>query len=289
MSAIRQNDIINSYRIYTDEYTYILTCRKKSDDSFVFKLGGPKNKDCITITTHGDGPYKNIAMLPHVRKESSCAVNKPFTSGTHIIYTAFSFIKGLPHIDYIELNDVSNISCVNGKDISLACFYFVQYQQTWYEKHFGAEIKNDLDRETYLTLKEDWNKPEMKIPPADFKNNLTDDWNIPLDRVNKLIPLYERTATYKEFFDKVFATYGKFESCILLQHWIDSFMSSILHFSFYNRTWRISTKIMKTIPIMKVEKIQAGGYRAHTRKQIRKQRNITPSYLGSYNWTTSDV
>lgn len=285
MSSLRIADFTKTFKIVTNDYSYILTITKKSDSSFIIKLGGYKKRDCITLITYGEGQYKNIATLPFIKKDSDCAINKSLESGTHLINTGLTFIKKISHIQYVLLDDVSNIKCSNGRDLSLACFYFVRYQETWYEKNFGAELESEKDRDSYLILKNNWNISHNKIPTNDFIIYLK-NWNISNETIDILSSIYEKTSTYKEFFDTLFELEGKNKSCILLQHWLDQFMNVVLHFGLYNRTWRIPTEKIVPVKLIQREEIVGGGSR-YTRKMNKLK--SSPSYHMSTTFSWNDL
>lgn len=227
----------------------------------IITVGG-KNK-CVSI----NAPYdSDTAHLLNVKtKDGGCeATDTPIKGEKTIGMTnlAFTILKEeMPKITHIVLEDKSDFpcECEDGSviGISLALYEIMFHQQTWYERHFGAYLQNEVLRTLYTNSKANFNKP----PPYDF-NFLNKDTNTYLQ------PQLKLSATWADFFKKVYKMERK---CEIIFPWYNQALNIIFEGVNYSRqNWIIDTSTTKTIPY---DNIGTFGGRSMTRK--RRTKNIS--------------
>jgi hypothetical protein len=192
---------------------------------------GAKNK-CLYITIPNTG---DTAHLHNVKTaDGGCEVQDAIIKGEKtvgMINLAFNIIKlSKPNIKYVTLDDRSNFMCYIGDNkylgVSLNAYNFLFYQQTWYEKNFGAYLQDEKLNNEYIAKKENF----YKRKPANFYFN-----NIDLDSHKQF--LYNTTPDWKTFFDLV----HKLENpCRVILPWYKSAISNILGTNtYFEETWII--------------------------------------------------
>lgn len=195
-------------------------------------IGVGGNRDICVFMTALDG--SDTAKLHNVRTRGlACEVSekKPIRgpSTVHMVQLAFTLLREeAPPVHFVELDDNSEFPCLleGGKQagISLALYELAFHQSTWYERHFGAELKNEVLKSLYK--KDGFHAP--KPPVFDFKHPVLNE---------ELSPLYSRTGTWVLFFDELYKLEGK---CKLMLPWYKEALTAILGgISFADQVWRI--------------------------------------------------
>jgi hypothetical protein len=145
---------------------------------------------------------------------------------------------------------------------------------TWYEKHFNAYQQNETIQKAYRArVKELLYNETMKPSFLDFLRIAQP----PMKYEEELKELYEKTTTYKDFFNSI----PKEERCRLTREWLPTFMEHYLKGVFNNKNWVIDVKKMDG----KQNNQSYGG----TRKRGGAKRAIKQKYycpLGKINLTT---
>lgn len=240
-----------NYRIGTDDNEYALHLHRDSNGVVVLQLGGTR-RDCLTITIYLEESIfvkayhkpANVAYLPYISNSDNCALEKPLTSGASLIRIAIYFIqKGYPFIDRLAFIDNSNLTCTDGKKISLLYFSFLKYQKTWYEKEFQAFLPNEPDAFTYKQLKEMYEDPALYQSEESFRASLV-RYNVSEELQEKLCLLYSQHTNYKDFFLSVFQEFGKY-TCFLVMPWYEKFLKQTFGANLELFTWHIPVKDVK--------------------------------------------
>jgi hypothetical protein len=201
-----------------------------------FYIGNPKtsvNEACVTISVVFPDNMSSVfadpsvASLLFVTYYESCSENKglPHGEGTaDMIYTSMSFVKQMcPFVKEFKLNDTSKRKCDNGSTISLPFLYLSQYEMTWYESRFKAYLKepdytrykNIIEQSMTETL------PSFNTFSQFFIKNTSNSIK------NALHGVYSESKNMREFFKTLYEKYGKNMGCILLQPWIENYITSI--------------------------------------------------------------
>jgi hypothetical protein len=206
--------------------------------------------------------------------EYNKACNKDSTlqsgQGTRdMIYLAMNVVQTLcPWVTSFSLRDASARMCQsNGPEINLSDMYIALYGKTWYENHFKAKIQNYDTYELYRKLLKKLKSKTFKIAsPYErfsraFNLNFTED----------IIIIYNKSLTFKEFFEKLNNTIPKEDLCLLLQSWITKFIRDLIlerHFLIENQ-WIITNdkKDINLTNIIESEYKQFGGNKFFIPKQ----------------------
>lgn len=194
---------------------------KIRDKTFYTIIIGGSTADCGLI---GFDNKSNIAHISYFEYKSICALNGelPQKYGTiHLLKATIEFIKRTyPWIEFIELDDMSEIPCINNAGIKrklvLHCYNLAIYGETWYEREFGAILKDPTARIDYDIVK-------AKLIDPLFKKPWNDKMGIPIE----LKPLYESSDTIRDFFLKIRNTFERNTRCRLLSGWIEPFIKSL--------------------------------------------------------------
>lgn len=214
-------------------YDYLDT---ESNNFFgTFYIGNPKTKveeACVTISVVFPVIKRifadpSVASLLLVKYYETCSENRglPHGEGTvDMIYTSMSFVKQIcPFIKEFKLNDSSKKQCDNGSTISLPFFYLTQHEMTWYEARFKAYLKEPDYTHYKNILNQSMNE---KLPPFnEFSHMFIKNTSNTIK--NELHIVYNESNNMKEFFKKIYENHGKSMGCILLQPWIDNYMTSV--------------------------------------------------------------
>lgn len=241
---------IGTFRVkIEDDFDVNFETRKQIQTGYRVGIGG--NKDTCVFLTVKNGC--NIGTLHNLRIRGLMCE----TTGIHMMNLFFTIIKEkLPFIKYIDLDDDSEFPCkintTTTYGVSLALYELAFHQSTWYERHFGAELSNAVLKSLYIKDGFFVKKPVV----YDFKHP---------DLNKELKPFYEKTNTWKEFFDLLYVTYK--EKCKLLLPWYKDAVRSIMgNTSFANQSWRIDLSNPKLKKIS-YEIVKTGGsYNKKTRK-----------------------
>lgn len=260
------------FRVIVNEDTKIdLETRQQKKLGITISIGG-KDK-CVYIKAPLNSSTAELVNLKV--KNSECELTGKTISGDNtvgMVNLAFEVLrKEAPHIKYIYLEDKSDFDCKmsNGDigGISLALYEIMFHQNTWYERRFGAYLKNDDLRVRYEKSKKN------------FKNKKPDDFSFRNEDLQKLLePVYNETNTWEEFFEKVYTNPKK---CEIIFPWYKNALKEIMDdISYERQSWiidLIDNPMLKIVEFEKVKNIYGGG---KTKRKSRKNNNIeyTPYY-----------
>lgn len=260
--------------IKSGKYTFKITRNILSYDnriiSHTYKIGGDTYDSCVNISYQYSKDNIPISVsIPHLLYEPECSVetNLEKGGGTEIMINtileyAYNDVKTLP-IFYFD--DMSHIDCIE-KDVklqpprklimpvNLAFFYIAYHGKTWYEARFNAEMKNKEKYKKYRNSLTFLTNPDDKLSYADFLQLIKLSSN---DEIEYLKGIYESSATYRDFFEKI----PKDKRCKILYQWLNTFMKKYLTPDVYsNEDWEID--------IRKINKSKGG--RRHYRRKNKK-------------------
>lgn len=221
-------------------YNYIDSLDNKINGTFY--IGNPHRKaiklDEAYVTISVFFPSDNslidtsIASLILVKYYETCSEIIALKDTVDIINVSMSFVKRIcPFIKEFKLNDASIKRCDNstllgtplGKVISLPYFYIIQKGMTWYEEYFKAYLKEPYYSDYKSTLYRIMNTslPTFTEFVMLYIRNTSNEI------INELKSVYNDADTLKIFFNKLYNKYDKSMGCIILQPWIDNFMSIV--------------------------------------------------------------
>jgi hypothetical protein len=169
--------------------------------------------------------------------------------------------KIAPHIQSILLQDMSDFPCKfeNGHlvGISMMLYDVAFHQQAYYEKWFGAYLKNEVLRTMYKDYKSGFEEP---LPPNFSFNNK--------DLELLLRPLYQESTNWNDFFQKISTLPNLYQ--VLFPWYRNAMLLIFKGVSFERQVWIID--LYKNPTLISVdyteEKLTQKGGKRTTRKQI---------------------
>lgn len=240
--------------------------------SYNINLGGTKKK-CLNLMISA---LENKGTLSWVERHEECSIEINNPQSQILILLAISIAKSInPNLQYIHLEDSSHFLCTlpegNSHKVEMKPFYMAFHQSTWYEYYFNAHF--DVNYDKYIALKANFTNPENKPRTFDFGNNSLQE---------QLLPLYENTSTWAEFFKAISQKYGKYK-CAVIYPWIIQALAIIFENMFFYEIpkWVIDLENNQKIKPIYFESYVAkwSGGRGKVSKQ-KQTRKITCKHLG---------
>lgn len=284
-----------SYELKTTHGKFQVTFTARHDRNtnevveFNISIGSESN-DCIQLTVPTKETGKTEAKLLWVVSDDTCSMERYIEKGMaqHMVLIGLTLIRLInSSVKRVTFDDTSSFSCTvpnsmhylrkrtSNNDGTLTVpmkpFHIAFHQSTWYEYYFDAKLVKE--HEKYIKLKENMHDPNKKPsrknkkdePPFDFINKQLEE---------ELMPLYDETMTWHEFFQVIKEKYKK-DKCAVIYPWLTSAMSTIFEGNLYETPkWYIdleeNAKKNKT-PMLNIQprrnlKLIIGG-RRHTRKK----------------------
>lgn len=214
---------------------------------------GGKNT-CVFIKISNNS---STAILNNVKTSADgCEMNNKKIAGENtvlMVKLAFTIVKEVsPHVKILELDDSSTFTCLldNGRSfaISIALYELAFHQSTWYERHFNAKLLTEEVNQAYLKAKEGFSLPKPEY--YDFQNKSLNEL---------LMPIYEKTKTWKEFFDEIYKIENK---CRIMFPWyIGAVAKAMGGLSCSNQTRIIDIYTLPSIEYKEVKLGSRGGTR----------------------------
>ena len=225
--------IHTKYKNYTCLILTTFDTISKIDIRYDIHLGG-KDKGCVSISVPSNTNFmdltdNSVASISSIHYNKNCDTKGHLQSGVgtkHMIRTSLNIVMEMyPWIKTFSLRDVSSKKCnpTNNTEFSLAKYYIALYGMTWYEKHFGAELENQITRQAYMNRIQLLKNPSVK--PKKYKQ-MRSFFGIKNDKQIKI--QFETSATFQDFFDSLNHNMDKEQLCDFLEPWIEIFMDNIL-------------------------------------------------------------
>ena len=157
-------------------------------------------------------------------------------------------------LQILELNDSASFKCVLPDErlieISSTDHDIAFYQKSYYEKRYKAELLNNTLQKKYKENIKNFDDPSKKPLLFNFENN---------DIEKELLPLYNSSTTWKEFFDKINHKYAR-NKCTVVEVWIKSALLHIMNDTIYSGlNWKIDVKHIPTITYEERVLLKRGG------------------------------
>jgi hypothetical protein len=212
---------------------------KRTVYGYYINFGGKNSKiTCIDIFVYDND---KTAKLQQIDYDQRCNLDENMSRGigTRDMLQACLFsVKQLfgDDLNNIELEDAFNIACDNGLNVSLASYYLAFFGKTWYELHFGA-VPITKDAELYKTSKSLFLNKSAKQNTDWFKQLLRRS-NTEHVYHTSLLEIYEKTDTYREFFDELKIFYDRSTLCVASRAWVHQFMTREI-FNISAQSWKI--------------------------------------------------
>jgi hypothetical protein len=219
--------------------------------SHTFKIGGTYN-DCISISYTYNNLTPVSAKIVYVSYEPECTTGNNLEKGCGTAIMLKTFLryvyKKIPSVNIFTFEDMSHIDCAE-KDLSTApprkpirplslAYLSIAYNScTWYEKYFDAKM---TDKERYTKYK---NSMKFLTNPGDKPDFITflQIAQPPQYQIEYLKKIYERTDTYRAFFNNIPFN----DRCELLRPWLKTFIEYYLGNKYSPYGWEINILVSK--------------------------------------------
>jgi hypothetical protein len=242
-----------------------------TDLNYYISIGG-KSTYCFTAIIKAKAPTH--VYIDRVEYNEACVENGTLQErgGTSklVLLSLWTITQLFPEITQFDLIDDSNIYCKKDSKrfkLSLAYDYILKYNQTWYEKSFGAVLP------TYEII-EDGKKTSI----YDKYKTLLDVLNEPLQpyeivkpRVNAIESEekeYREALSPRDFINRLRVKYGEIY-CFKVGGWLNGYMK-FLGIKLYNEEWRIYKRDIKEPTGFMIERIVENHIRGGKRKYLNK-------------------
>lgn len=270
----RDNEILTKTVIRIGTSKSFLVAKYESSKSINIYIGG-HIKWCINCDIiKRDNIIQQIGYLNQVRYDIKCSLEHSFLKGIdtkQIVYYLVQYIHNrYPEVKELLFSDLSIRQCDNSAYVNLAVMTYLYSEQTWYEKNFGAYIA-PISIEEYNKLKENYEKVDKngrnKVDWEIMTNTIMNNMSLTKMSDNELEALYNKSKTWKEFFEPIYNKIKIDKFCIFISTWLSTFI---------NRYFNTLHGLKYMIPIKdnKIEYIELEyktGGRRFTRKSTQKQ------------------
>jgi hypothetical protein len=251
--------------------------------SHTFKIGGTYD-DCIGISYTYNNNNPVSAKIGFVQYEPECSVDNNLEKGggtaimlKTIIQYAF---KKVPSVHIFSFEDMSHIDCVEKdlskppprkpvRPLSLAYLSITYNSATWYEKHFDAKMTDPTKYREYRDALDFLANKSAKVDFISFLQFAKP----PEDQIEYLKGLYEKTDTYRAFFNAIPFK----DRCEILRPWLKTFIEHKLGSKYSAYGWEIDALSPKVKSI-------SGGKRSrnHKKRKTIKQGGNKKDYPSNY-------
>lgn len=204
------------YKVETSFCSYYVEIWHQYPNMDKVYFGGKRK--CVTFSVYFDEPHPNLDALGH---NENCNISGDLQRqhGTnHMITSAFAFIrhmyakKGVS--DTYMLRDASYIHC-QAYMMSLASYYIMHYDKTWYEKKFKAIPT--YDEEEYRKCVKAWKQLKASKPiMSDFFQSVQNK-----KRRSYLEGVYTQVESLGEFLEQL-----KDMDCLVYKDWGERLVNS---------------------------------------------------------------
>jgi hypothetical protein len=285
MSSI-QYTLKTNYENFIVKITVLLDRNTKKPLSYNINIGG-KEKKCVQIRVPSKESEKIEAYLMWVEADEECSLERYIEKGLaqHMTLLGLTLAKRLnSNIKRVTFEDTSSFLCELPDEtilrVPMKAFHIAFHGATWYEYYFKA--KQEKHHEQYIKLKENMYKAENKPNIFDFINEELNE---------ELIPIYESTETWNDFFKEISRKYGK-KKCAVIYPWLIKAMNEIFESNIYDNTkWYIELDEVKDLLIsIKTTNLkrtnQVGGIRKTQKKKkfTFSRTNIFPDIPKIQKW-----
>ena len=228
--AYNINSNINEYVVNISKHIY-----ESETISVTVKVGG-RYDNCVNIGYSFRNNIPISAILGHTKSDPECGLLKNLEEGggkdmTNVaLHEAY---KLYPSIPIFNLDDMSNIDCLETKDghpprrlkqpLSLPHYNISFHGKTWYEQHFNATM-TDSDR--YKSYRDNVKKFLESALPL-FKEFINMTKMVDETKHNVIKPLYDASLTYGDLFSKIHKLDRK-PRCWLLYNWNKTLVESFV-------------------------------------------------------------
>lgn len=265
--AIKTKYGIYKLKVTKDVKTIYAMNATKKEVGIILNLGG-KDTTCIQIKIPYEGSIGKILWV-QAGKEHECSIDAKEQRGEtliHMVQLGITIAKEInPSLQYLELEDSASFDCMlpeNSKIAMNATDHDIAfYQQSYYEKRYGAILLNDSLNEEYNKDMKGFYDTSKKPPIFDFKSREIED---------ELLPFYNSSKNWKEFFDIINKKYGN-KKCTVVVVWLKSALLHILNNRIYSgQNWKIDVAKIPNIPYEERVLLKTIGGTRKTTKYVKR-------------------
>jgi hypothetical protein len=233
---IMQHNTYN-YKIeaFNKEFYCIVKAIKKYNNTVFATISfGVNNKYCVIININN--VKDTIGYIDRVEYNKLCVLDGSLerTSGTPQFVSACLYtIKLLfPRITILTLKDDSKIYCKDNTklhNLSLAHNYIIKYNETYYEKNFGAQLPDTQYNLYRNSLK------ILDLSSIDY-NDINNNDKVYLQKYKNI---YIDSKSPRNFIQKLQNIYGQ-QYCFEVGPWLHNYMINVLNINTYKDEWFIN-------------------------------------------------
>jgi hypothetical protein len=205
------------YKIETPNNSHYAVVKPSKTGKPEIVLGG-KEYICVNISA----PNNDL----NIRSEPECYLgqeypNQPKEAKEMLRAAILLTKKTFGNNCNIELTDFSDR---DGTPLSSVMIVF--HQKTWYEKWFGAYLKNPAMQRTYNQAIQRFYDPEF-MESSEYFEQLLNISKVRNDYIQDILSVYKRCTTYKEFFKQLRRTFPPPLIYIMIKPWITTFIDRL--------------------------------------------------------------
>jgi hypothetical protein len=228
----------------TNTYTFRAQI-KEQPYHYSIKIGGKEFMGCVEIFI--DKLNKNPPKLAQIYSEPECWHQLSSKGKTvDMIKGSLQLCQMLFGINRYNFEDNSNVECGTTqyakapprkleKPFSLAHLSIAEKGKTWYELHFNAFLCDPARRKKYRESLNRLTNTDNKRA-GDFESFAAINY-LRKDQYDYIKPIYEATATWRDFFNKI----PKNQQCFALFNWLPTYIDRhILDFDPRRYEWCIN-------------------------------------------------
>jgi hypothetical protein len=270
----RDNEIVTKRVIRIGTTKSFLIVEYESSKTIRIYVGG-HIKWCINCDIiKRDNIIQPIGYLNQVRYDLQCSLEHSFLKGIdtkQIVYFLVQYIHNrYPEVKELLFSDLSIRQCDNYTYVNLAVMTYLYSEQTWYEKNFGAYI-SPKGEEEYKRIKKEYEKVDKngrnKVDWEIIRNTIMHNTILTKMSDSELEVLYNKSKTWKEFFEPIYNKIKIDKFCIFISIWLSTFI---------NRYFNTLQGLKYMIPVKdnKIEYVESEyktGGRRFTRKSTMQQ------------------
>jgi hypothetical protein len=260
--------------MYNEKYSYIQFHIKSNLDNSIYHVRNTRKfvdsiktyerfecSRCVDINLYfKDNKIK--AEVSQLKYHKECSIQKTLQKGIgtqNMFLTMLALVMQMySDIDSFQFKDFSEKECDNGANIHLGYFSLITSNKTWYEKNFGALLKNETVQKIYNQEKDKFNKKD--IIGVDMLEILSKVKNL-LKEI--ILDIYNISDSYNTFFSNLNKKFGKSMLCEYLQPWIKTFMIKMDFEQYFYMDW-----------IIPVQEIRKRNIKIRYSKIISKSKNF---------------
>jgi hypothetical protein len=219
------------FKIYSQQSSYNAVIETTKNGGQNIYVGGNEYV-CVEISSNdvnikGDVP--------------DCYINSNFPNRTsdakNLMRATLYLLQQIEGTCKLTLTDMSD-----KKGDNLTSYYIAFHRKTWYQ-NFNAVLNNNVYKEIYDKQIASFESRDAKISNNTFKQFLQ-ECKCTESQTNQIMLIYNKTLTYKDFFDNLKTSVKKDDLYTLIRPWITNFVDVILQLKFVRKQkWIISCPV----------------------------------------------